>query len=535
MMTIRQEIFNALALTKYTVELSNKTRGTANPKTSVPFLLMSAPGYGKTTIINQWCEQNGYHLETLIGSRFTPEEIMGYQVNEPGSSELVHKNPKWYSRLMDFHKKGVPTVLFADEVTATPMQTQGPFFDLIFSRTSGDGNKLPDDTLIIAAGNYALNLSPEHSVLSPLINRFCIINLQSQRTSLDVINEFLRTPETIESKGTIEITPELREKISEKVYDFWKKLISSYSDYDSSNGVLDFQNQDFGNIYQDSEKELLNFWTGRTISNYASCVEAMIAQKITQKEFIKLVTDGCGGNGTCTFANEDQKNKYRQVIASSTVSLINSVLNGIIMTNKTAKSLNENATIAEMVQDFIMNKEMLTDLFADASDFVSLYTKITDKYSNVVTTVEAIPSMDENQRAEFIADMDAIQELFTAIQTIDQKEIVQSLIRIHQDHLFIYAAFTGVSDNFTDYKNVYGTATPRLIQKIKVVKLKSTPRTVASYQKVGIRESNGSLFFPMGTETKGIEISIGKNIQKDDIEYIVSFDASGKLVKQPLM
>ena len=143
--------------------------------------------------------------------------------------------------------------------------------------------------------------------------------------------------------------------------------------------------------------------------------------------------------------------------------------------------------------------------------------------------------MDENQRAEFIADMDAIQELFTAIQTIDQKEIVQSLIRIHQDHLFIYAAFTGVSDNFTDYKNVYGTATPRLIQKIKVVKLKSTPRTVASYQKVGIRESNGSLFFPMGTETKGIEISIGKNIQKDDIEYIVSFDASGKLVKQPLM
>ena len=84
MMTIRQEIFNALALTKYTVELSNKTRGTDNERTSVPFLLMSAPGYGKTTIIKQWCEQNGYHLETLIGSRFTPEEIMGYQVNEPG-------------------------------------------------------------------------------------------------------------------------------------------------------------------------------------------------------------------------------------------------------------------------------------------------------------------------------------------------------------------------------------------------------------------------------------------------------------------
>ena len=64
MMTIRQEIFNALALTKYTVELSNKTRGTDNERTSVPFLLMSAPGYGKTTIIKQWCEQNNYTIHT---------------------------------------------------------------------------------------------------------------------------------------------------------------------------------------------------------------------------------------------------------------------------------------------------------------------------------------------------------------------------------------------------------------------------------------------------------------------------------------
>ena len=536
MMTIRQEIFNALALTKYTVELSNKTRGTDNERTSVPFILMSAPGYGKTTIIKQWCEQNGYHLETLIGSRFTPEEIMGYQVNEPGSKELVHKNPKWYSRLMEKHTKGIPTVLFADEVTATPMQTQGPFFDLIFSRTSGDGNRLPDDTLIIAAGNYALNLSTEHNVLSPLINRFCIINLQSGRSSLDVINEFLKKPENPEVKPGIEVTDELREKIADKVYDLWKKLIASYSDRDSANGVIDFQNQDFGNIYQDSENEMLNFWTGRTISNYSSLVEAMIANKMTQKEYIKLVTDGCGGNGTCTFANEEQRDKYRQVLANSTFSIINDVLTGLQMTKARTKTLNAStATIAELTQDFIMNKEMITDLFADTSDFITLYTKIVDKYSNVINTVKALPSMNEQQRAEFIADMDAIQELFTAVTPADQKEISQNLIRIHQDHLFIYAGLTGVSDNLADYKDVYGTATPRLIQKIKVVMMKKTVRSNPTFQKIGIRESNGSLFFPMGTETKGIEVSIGKSLSKGDVDYIVAVDAQGNIIQQPAM
>ena len=501
MMTIRQEIFNALALTKYTVELSNKTRGTDNERTSVPFLLMSAPGYGKTTIIKQWCEQNGYHLETLIGSRFTPEEIMGYQVNEPGSKELVHKNPKWYSRLMEKHT-----------------------------------NRLPNDTLIIAAGNYALNLSTEHNVLSPLINRFCIINLQSGRSSLDVINEFLKKPENPEVKPGIEITDELREKIADKVYDLWKKLIASYSDRDSANGVIDFQNQDFGNIYQDSENEMLNFWTGRTISNYSSLVEAMIANKMTQKEYIKLVTDGCGGNGTCTFANEEQRDKYRQVLANSTFSIINDVLTGLQMTKARTKTLNAStATIAELTQDFIMNKEMITDLFADTSDFITLYTKIVDKYSNVINTVKALPSMNEQQRAEFIADMDAIQELFTAVTPADQKEISQNLIRIHQDHLFIYAGLTGVSDNLADYKDVYGTATPRLIQKIKVVMMKKTVRSNPTFQKIGIRESNGSLFFPMGTETKGIEVSIGKSLSKGDVDYIVAVDAQGNIIQQPAM
>lgn len=532
MITIKQEIYTALDLTKYTLENVSKSKTKRNP---VPFLLMSSPGYGKTTDIKMWAEENGYHLETLIGSRFTPEEVMGYQVNEPGQKELIHKNPKWYSRIIDFKNKGIPTVLFCDEVTATPEHTQGPFFDLIFSRTSGDNNKLPDDCLIIAAGNYSLNLSSEYNVLSPLLNRFCIINLQFQRTSLDVITEFLCVENEFTKKENIDLSEKLVTEIKDDVYDLFKKMIVTYSDFDSSKGVLDFQNQDFSNIYQDAERELLNFWTGRTISNFAYLVEAMVSCKVTNKDMIRLVTDGCGGLGTNSFVDDKQRDKYRELIANSTSSIINKILNGFVKNNiQKEKTLNTNNTVSSLIQDFIMNKEIITDLTVDISSFTPMYVKICDTYGNVVKTIKDMKDWDETRRAQFISDMDAIQELFKVVTREDSKEFSETFMRIHQDHLGIYAALTGVSDNFNDYRDLYGTFTPRLIQKIRVAKLKKNSRQNGSYMKIAERISGSSMYFPMGTETSGCNTSISKCLNTDDIDYFITVDANGNVKKEKI-
>lgn len=528
MMTINQEIYTALSISKYTLEHLD------DPEKFVPVLLMSGPGYGKTTAIQCWAKEHGYHLETLIGSRFTPEEIMGYQVNEPGVAELVHKNPKWYSRVMNFKARGVPTVLFTDEVTATPMQTQGPFFDLIFNRTSGDGNKLPDDTIIIAAGNYALNLSSEHNVLSPLINRFCIINLQENRTSMDVINEFLRPREEVKtSTEPMVLSSEVKAQISDEYYNLFKKLIASYSDRDSANGILDFGNQDFGNIYQDGERSVYNFWTGRSMSYLERMVEACVASKITNKDFVSLICDGLGGNGTCTFASNTQRDKYRKVLASSVTSLIGKFVNELsIDKTKAAKTLNKNATVAESIQDFLMNKEMVNDLFADNSQFVDTYTKIMDTYGNVVTTAKDFETWDETKRAQFISDMDSLRELISVLQPEDSKEIFESLVRVHQDHLTIYSGLSGVSPKLGDYKDTYGVYTPRLIQEIKLAKMKKTPRSKDEVYKVAVRETGGTLLFPMGTDTLGINVTLAKNINKSDVDYFLKFGADGKVTKE---
>jgi hypothetical protein len=72
--------------------------------TKVPFLMISNPGGGKTTGVVRFAEKNGYHLEVVIGSRSTPEELLGYQVNNGGSS-LEHLDSQWWSRIVEYDKK----------------------------------------------------------------------------------------------------------------------------------------------------------------------------------------------------------------------------------------------------------------------------------------------------------------------------------------------------------------------------------------------------------------------------------------------
>ena len=75
-MRIEQTIINA-------VEVSRLTR--------IPVLFMSNPGLGKTTILKRYAAQHKLHLETLIGSRFTPEEISGSRTRAWSGQGHVHR------------------------------------------------------------------------------------------------------------------------------------------------------------------------------------------------------------------------------------------------------------------------------------------------------------------------------------------------------------------------------------------------------------------------------------------------------------
>lgn len=155
----------------------------------VPTLIISNPGIGKSTTVELFSKIRGYELVLLRGNSTTNEEIMGYDTVPEGLKKgakagALHLRPSWFDKLMDYKEQGKKTLLFLDEITTANEFVQASLLHLIFERMCGD-EKLPDDTLIVAAGNYAQNLSNTMSLLPPTMNRFSIFNIVPREQDLD--------------------------------------------------------------------------------------------------------------------------------------------------------------------------------------------------------------------------------------------------------------------------------------------------------------------------------------------------------------
>lgn len=148
----------------------------------VPGLILSRPGFGKTSTLEKFCEYRGYNLQSIIPSQYSAEDILGIQAMDNG--HLHRLAPVWYEELVEMSKNGKRNVLFIDELSATDKFTQAPLLNLIFNHDIG-GRKLPENTLIIAAGNYPKDLDDAFSLLDPVLNRFVLLNLTNDMYSLE--------------------------------------------------------------------------------------------------------------------------------------------------------------------------------------------------------------------------------------------------------------------------------------------------------------------------------------------------------------
>ena len=70
-------------------------------RSGVPTLYMSNPGYGKTTTICSYARKMGMHVEELIGSQYSQDEILGFQ-SRTNKSYLEVLEPEWYHRIMAY-------------------------------------------------------------------------------------------------------------------------------------------------------------------------------------------------------------------------------------------------------------------------------------------------------------------------------------------------------------------------------------------------------------------------------------------------
>lgn len=164
--SINEQIFSALKV----AEISK-----------VPTLIISNPGAGKSSSVEEFAKIRNYHLIVLRGNSTTADEITGYDTVPSGIKEgerraAVGLRPSWFQELMDVHEKGGKTLLFLDEITTAPEYVQAALLHLVFERSCKD-EKFPEDTLIVAAGNYATNLTSSMTLLPPMMNRFMILNI----------------------------------------------------------------------------------------------------------------------------------------------------------------------------------------------------------------------------------------------------------------------------------------------------------------------------------------------------------------------
>lgn len=161
-----------------------------NSETSgVPTMLISSPGFGKSTTVEMFAKLRGYELIVLRGSTMSETEVMGFDaVNQKKDGiDIKHCRPTWFEQLLEYDRQGKRTLLFLDEVLGCNAYIQSALLNLIFERKV-DAEKLPDSCLIVAAGNYINNMTNEFQALSALWNRFCIFNITADENALD---EFL--------------------------------------------------------------------------------------------------------------------------------------------------------------------------------------------------------------------------------------------------------------------------------------------------------------------------------------------------------
>lgn len=475
-MSIKQDIYDLIELSKIT---------------KVPVLLVSNPGYAKTTNIRNYADENGYHLETLIGSRFNPDDIMGFMVNEPGKDVLVQKDPMWYKRIAESDK---PSILFIDELSTCSESVQGSLLSLIFDRAIGNGKKLPDNCIVISAANYAENLPNFMNIISPNLNRFCIYNLLDRYNNTDIVTEFLTKPKAA-IKRTISDVDE--NTISDNFFKLILQIILKYSDINNSVGYIDLKNSDIANIYKASG-HIYNVMTGRSLSYLKDVVIGITKLRIYDSSFIKEIVGGLVGAGSNNFKSAEQITGFIDFLTSNII--------GIISGNMSSQGSHEfKKDVSEEITDYLNEKEN-GKAFADVNYENDLVEYIDKSYGDPVKKYQDIQDGNVN-KIKFISDIDSIFQLFLSTKN-------QKLAGIHQNNLSLYSDVLGSSETtFDEYD--YGLYKPSLFKGCNIADYNG------KIVKVGyIGSGDNKTYSIIGNSVYPYQATLSKVVSKDKIKIL---------------
>ena len=166
------------------MDISTRTVSPNNAKTSIthalkkkrPIFLWGPPGIGKSDIVKQISDSfSNSHLIDIRLSLWEPTDIKGIPYFDSNSGTMVWGAPSELPS-EEFAAQFDHITLFLDEMNSAAPSVQAAAYQLILNRRVGQ-YKLPDNVMIVAAGNREADKGVTYRMPAPLANRFIHLEL----------------------------------------------------------------------------------------------------------------------------------------------------------------------------------------------------------------------------------------------------------------------------------------------------------------------------------------------------------------------
>jgi hypothetical protein len=145
-------------------------------KVKRPIFLWGPPGIGKSEVVAEVAEELGGHMIDLRMAQMEPTDIRGipYFNKENGKMDWA---PPVELPDEELASQYPIVVLFLDEMNSAPPAVQAAGYQLILNRRVGK-YKLPDNVVIVAAGNRDSDKGVTYRMPMPLANRFIHLEMR---------------------------------------------------------------------------------------------------------------------------------------------------------------------------------------------------------------------------------------------------------------------------------------------------------------------------------------------------------------------
>jgi len=159
-------------------EIFNRTDGPKNAKKSLrkafknkrPIFIWGPPGIGKSDIIKQLGSELDAHVIDVRLSLWEPTDIKGIPYFDSNDGTMRWAPPaELPSKEFASHHKLI--ILFMDEMNSAAPAVQAAAYQLVLNRRVGT-YELPDNVVMVAAGNRETDKGVTYRMPAPLANRF---------------------------------------------------------------------------------------------------------------------------------------------------------------------------------------------------------------------------------------------------------------------------------------------------------------------------------------------------------------------------